>query len=187
MAQEQLTPLQEVPFSQARARWARPCRLVFAVAVDAEGKADIITLGWKTMVSSDPPMVAVAIGKGKHSHQLISESREFVFAVPGEDLHQAALYCGTHSGRLVDKFKEAGLTKLPAKYIKAPLIAECIINLECKLAGQMDTGDHTIFVGEVVNAWVADDDRRPLLTVGEEGGYDLLGIGGGFRFGAIKR
>ena len=58
--------------------------------------------------------------------------------------------CGTRSGRSMDKFAECGLTALPATVVKAPLVGECLANLECKVANRMTAGDHTIFVGEIV-------------------------------------
>jgi flavin reductase (DIM6/NTAB) family NADH-FMN oxidoreductase RutF len=63
------------------------------------------------------------------------------------------VFCGTKSGRNHDKFKEAGLTQLPGKKVKAPLIKECVGHLECKLHSQYITGDHMIFVGEIVEAY----------------------------------
>ncbi|MBM4081813.1 MAG: hypothetical protein FJ278_19060, partial [Planctomycetes bacterium] len=78
-------------------------------------------------------------------------------------------------------------TPLPASLVKPPLIKECIVNLECKLVGQLDTGDHTIFAGEIVAAWASDDDRRNLISVGDLEGYELLGAEKGYRLGAVRR
>jgi len=132
-------------------------------------------------------MVAISVGKARYSHKLISEGGEFVFAVPGEDLWGEVLFCGTRSGRNVDKFKETGLTPRPASKIKPPLIEECLVNLECKLVGQLDTGDHTIFVGKIVETWISEQKKRNLLSIGYESGYEFVGEGRGYRFGVIKK
>jgi flavin reductase (DIM6/NTAB) family NADH-FMN oxidoreductase RutF len=63
------------------------------------------------------------------------------------------LACGKTSGKNHDKFRETGLTPMPAKKVKAPIIKECLAHLECTLHIQFKTGDHTIFVGEVVEAY----------------------------------
>jgi flavin reductase (DIM6/NTAB) family NADH-FMN oxidoreductase RutF len=63
------------------------------------------------------------------------------------------LFCGRMSGRDHDKFKETGLTQMPAKKVRAPIIKECIAHLECMLNNQFTTGDHTIFIGEIVEAY----------------------------------
>jgi flavin reductase (DIM6/NTAB) family NADH-FMN oxidoreductase RutF len=63
------------------------------------------------------------------------------------------LFCRRASGRDHDKFKEAGLTRLRGRKVKAPAIKECVAHLECKLHSQITTGDHTIFVGEIIEAY----------------------------------
>lgn len=57
------------------------------------------------------------------------------------------------SGKDNDKFKETGLTPLPAKKVKPTIIKECVAHLECKLHSQFTTGDHTIFAGEIIEAY----------------------------------
>ena len=59
-------------------------------------------------------------------------------------------YCGTKSGKEVDKFKEANLTKETSKNVKAPSIKECPISLECKVKEIKELGSHHMFIGEVV-------------------------------------
>jgi flavin reductase (DIM6/NTAB) family NADH-FMN oxidoreductase RutF len=54
------------------------------------------------------------------------------------------------SGRDCDKFAEIGLTPLPATHVKPPLIAECPVNIECKLLFVQTIGDHDLFAGEVL-------------------------------------
>jgi len=178
--------LSEVSMTEAYKPWNYPERVVLAVSTDGEHH-DIITLGWKMMTSHSPPMIAISVGKTRHSHKLISMGGEFVLAVPGEDLWRSVLICGTTSGRNIDKFKETGLTPKPAKIVKPPLIEECIANIECKVAGHLDTGDHTIFAGKAVCCWLSDNRRRNLLLIGHERGYLSLGSGGGFRYGVIRK
>ncbi|MCI2426008.1 flavin reductase family protein [Candidatus Acetothermia bacterium] len=125
-------------------------------------------LGWSMCTSFIPPMVAISIGKTRYSHKLISEGKEFVFAYPGEDMEKEVLYCGTHSGQDVNKFKELGLIAIPAKRVRPPLIDRCIVNMECKVVGQLDTGDHTIFVGEIVASYISDEKKRRLYNLGNE-------------------
>jgi len=60
---------------------------------------------------------------------------------------------GSCSGREVDKFSKYGLTPAPAKHLKTPIIAECIAHIECKLSETLRIGDHTLFVGEVLEAY----------------------------------
>ncbi len=178
--------MKESTWREFRRCCARPERVVWAVAEHA-GRRSICPLGWKMNTSHAPLMMAISVAPARFTHGLISGSGEFVLAWPGEDLAEATLYCGTHSGRDVDKFRQTGLTPLPAKYVRAPLVKECVANLECRLAGKLESGDHTIFVGEILAVWVHEEPKRVLCSIDESGGYDFLLEGKGYRFGAVKR
>jgi flavin reductase (DIM6/NTAB) family NADH-FMN oxidoreductase RutF len=103
--------------------------------------------------SINPPLVAISIAPRRHSHTLIEEIMEFVVNVPTMNVLKATLFCGRKSGRDYDKFKETSLASLPARKVKPPIIKECAAHLECKLHSQFTTGDHTIFVGEIIEAY----------------------------------
>jgi flavin reductase (DIM6/NTAB) family NADH-FMN oxidoreductase RutF len=113
-------------------------------------RPNIITLAWVGVVCSEPPMVGIAIRKNRHSFSIIKESGAFVVNVPKGDLLKATDLCGTKSGRDTDKFAEAKLTPVKGSKVKAPLIAECPVNLECELRKVLDLGSHCLFIGEIV-------------------------------------
>lgn len=119
-----------------------------------EGKSNIITLAWQMPVSHRPMLVAISIATTHYSHDMIKNSNEFVINVPNVDLLPQVHYCGTISGREVDKFEQSGLTPLPARKVKPPLISECIGHIECKVQSVSLTGDHSLFIGKVLAASV---------------------------------
>jgi flavin reductase (DIM6/NTAB) family NADH-FMN oxidoreductase RutF len=145
-----------------------PESIVLASSVDSAGIPNIISLGWSMCTSFIPPMVAISIGKTRYSHKLIAEGKEFVLAFPSEEMEHEVRYCGTHSGRDVNKFKELGLVEITAKIVSPPLIDRCIVNMECKVVSQLDTGDHTIFVGEIVASYLSDKKKKRLYNLGNE-------------------
>ena len=121
------------------------------VILDAnKQRTNICTVAWTGTVCSDPPMLSISLRKERHSHSLISETREFVVNVPGVEQVRATDYCGVVSGRDVDKFKETGLTPAPASKVKAALILECPLNLECRVKKVLELGSHTMFVANVL-------------------------------------
>lgn len=122
------------------------------------GGANIITLAWSMPTSIKPPLIVISVRPSRHSYKLIKETREFIVNIPTIEMVRETLFCGRRTGRLHDKFKETKLTPLPAKSAKAPIIKECVAHLECELRQAFTTGDHVIFVGEVVEAY-ADEDR----------------------------
>lgn len=164
--------MREVPIAEA---WKQkyPEQVVFATSVGSDGKPNIIVLGWAMPTSGSAPMVAISVGHTRYSHQTISAGGDFVLAFPAASMTDAMMYCGTHSGRDGDKFGPAGLRTLPARRVRSPLVDGCVANFECRLVSQHTTGDHTIFVGEILTAHVEDGVER------------LYNLGGG-RFGPIR-
>lgn len=131
---------------------------VILVSCAYKDKTNIITLAWNMPLSHKPPLLGISIAKTHLSAELIRKSEEFVVNVPDMDLLEGVIYCGTHSGREVDKFKEARLTKGTAdRLIKTPIIKECIGHLECYLRDVKDAGDHLLFIGEVIYASARKD------------------------------
>ncbi len=129
---------------------------VAMVSCGDEVNSNITTIAWTGIINSEPPLVYVSIRPTRHSYSIIKESGEFVINIPDEELVVAADFCGTKSGKEIDKFKGAKLTKEKAQIIKAPLIKECPINIECKLKEIKHLGSHDMFIGEIV-AVNADD------------------------------
>jgi len=134
-------------------RLLHPMHTVLLSCIGKRGRPNIITLAWAMPTSSNPPLIAVSIRPERHSFALIEETKEFVINIPTIDLLKETLFCGRRSGKECDKFKETNLTPLPARKVKPPIIKECIAHLECKLHSQFTTGDHTIFIGEIVEAY----------------------------------
>lgn len=129
-----------------------PCPVVIVTTLDESDKPNAITLAWVGQACSDPPCVTIAIRPSRHSHASVVARGEFVVNIPGQDLLEATDFCGTVSGRHVDKFEKTGLTLEPASEVAPPLIAECPVNLECKLLHTLSLGAHDLFVGQIVAA-----------------------------------
>jgi len=140
--------------SELAYRLLHPRHTVLVTCVNKAGKANIITLAWSMPTSIDPPMVVISIAPKRLSHRMIKKTGEFVINVPTMKIVKQTLFCGRISGIKCDKFKGAPLTSAPAKKVRSPTIKECVAHLECKLVQTIPTGDHTLFVGEVVAAYV---------------------------------
>ena len=137
-------------------RSLRPLTTLFPVptvmVTCGDDKPNIITIAWAGILCSDPPTLGVSIRPNRHSYGLILASREYVVNIPSVKLLKIADYCGVVSGKDVDKFAATGLTPLPASVVKAPLIAECPVNIECKVPSVVTLGSHDLFIGQVVAA-----------------------------------
>ncbi|MBL7119002.1 flavin reductase family protein [Candidatus Bathyarchaeota archaeon] len=138
-------------------RLVGPKPAVLVTCIDRNGKVNIITIAACTTVSHEPAIYVVAVRHDRYSHDLIAEGKEFVINIPTVDLVEETEFCGTRSGRDLDKFAETGLTAVPASLVNPPLIGECPINIECKVIHSTRQGTHTVFFGEAISAHVRED------------------------------
>jgi flavin reductase (DIM6/NTAB) family NADH-FMN oxidoreductase RutF len=154
-----------------------PVPVVLVTCVDEQGKPNVITLAWVGTVASKPPQAAVAIRPSRYSHALISKGKEFMINIPNEDLLSVVDQCGHISGARTDKFAQTGLTPEPASQIQPPLIAECPVNLECRLTQTISLGSHDLFIGEIVAVHVDEEllDERGSIDYGKAKAVAYLG------------
>ncbi len=111
---------------------------------------NIITIAWTGTICSDPPMCYISVRPNRHSHAIIERTGEFVINLTTTALARATDWCGVKSGREYNKFREMGLHAEPAQLVKAPLIAESPLNIECKVVEVKRLGSHDMFVANVV-------------------------------------
>ena len=95
-------------------------------------------------------MCYISVRPERYSYHMIEESGVFVINLTTEALTYATDYCGVRSGKDVDKFKEMGLTAIPASVVKAPMIGESPVNIECKVREIKPLGSHDMFLADVV-------------------------------------
>ena len=147
--------MSKVPLDPTTALYPTPVVLLTSGEIGRE--INVMTAAWTGIVCSDPPMVSVSVRPHRHSHRIIARAKEFVLAIPTEDMLEATDRCGVISGRDHDKFKEVGLTAVPATKVRAPLIEECPVCLECEVRDVLKLGAHDMFIGEVVAVDVSDE------------------------------
>ena len=177
--------MRQVNFAEAMELWAKPERLVLVTSYDSNNEPHIMTVGWKMRASFRPPILAVAIGHARRMNSMIKESKEFVVAVPGADLAKETLACGLGKGEQ-DRFKAYGFEQKTGNFVKAPLIEKCIVCFECKLHSQIETGDHSIFFGEVMASWINENPTKNLVLTDDSAGYNLLAEEGAYKIGIVS-
>ncbi len=127
-----------------------PLPAVLVTCTDREGRANVLTIAWAGTICSSPAMVSISVRKERFSHHMIKETGEFVINLTTEALVRATDLCGVRSGRDIDKFEAAHLTKAPASVVSAPLIEESPVSIECRVKQILELGSHDMFVAEVV-------------------------------------
>ena len=126
-----------------------PLPVVMVSMADKNGKYNIITIAWAGTVCTNPPMVSISVRPERYSYPILQETGEFVINLTTRELVYATDYCGVKSGRDVDKFAKLGLTPVAASKVKAPMIGESPVNLECQVTQVQQLGSHAMFLAEV--------------------------------------
>jgi flavin reductase (DIM6/NTAB) family NADH-FMN oxidoreductase RutF len=135
-------------FENAASTVFAPQLVGLVTTIDRANRPNVATFAWIISTSHDPELVAVSVSRKHYTYESLTE--EFVINLPTRELLEQVWAVGTRSGRNVDKFQATGLTPIPAVVVKPPRIAECPTHVECRIVDKVDTGDHTIFIGEVV-------------------------------------
>lgn len=130
-------------------------------------ESNIITVAWTGILNTNPAMCYISVRPERYSHDIIKKNGEFAINLTTRQLAYATDWCGVKSGRDVDKFKEMKLTKERANIIKAPLIKESPVSVECKVKEIVPLGSHDMFVAEIV-AIDADD-----KYIDDRGAFDI--------------
>src|SRR5664279_3363479 len=141
---------QDFPVAEIR-RFLEPGPVVL-VSSAWKGKTNIMTMGWHMVMEFTPSLVGCLISSANHSYEMVSHSKQCVINVPTVDLADKVVGIGNCSGAQVDKFVKFNLTAVAADEVKAPLIAECFANLECKLVDGRLRDKYNFFIFEVVKA-----------------------------------
>ncbi len=124
-------------------------------------KANVMTLGWHTILEFSPSLVGCMISSGNHSHHMIRSSGECVINLPTTVLTNTVVGIGNTSGAEIDKFAQFGLTAEDAHAVDAPLVVECHANFECRLHDDSLIEKYNFFIFKVVKAHVAQRPKQP--------------------------
>jgi flavin reductase (DIM6/NTAB) family NADH-FMN oxidoreductase RutF len=158
--------MQEMPAHKAyRLLEAGP--IVLVTTSDGE-RPNIMTMGFHMVVQHAPPLIGCVIGPWDHSYEALTATGECVIAIPTVDLAKTVVDIGNCSGRTVDKFAKFGLTPLPARDVRAPLIGECLANIECRVEDASLVERYSLFILRAVRIWT-DPDRKERRTLHHNG------------------
>jgi flavin reductase (DIM6/NTAB) family NADH-FMN oxidoreductase RutF len=134
---------------------------VVLVTTADKGRANVMTMSWHMMVDFEPPLIACIVSQADYSFTALRRTKECVIAIPARRLASKVVKIGNSSGSDIDKFAAFKLTKLPAEQVKAPLVAECFANLECKVRDTKLVNAYNLFILEVVQAWIDPKQKNP--------------------------
>ncbi|MDZ7817042.1 MAG: flavin reductase family protein [Planctomycetota bacterium] len=132
-----------------------PCAIVSTGI--SSGERNIATVSYVGVVNGQPPMVSISLRPSRHSHGKVISAEVFGINIPTIDMLPETDLAGTISGKDQDKFEKLGLTPFFGEETDVALIAECPINLECKLSKTIELPTHTVFIGRVMQTYLDDE------------------------------
>lgn len=152
----------------AKVKTVLPFPKVLISCRSSKGQDNALVVGYLCNCSFDPPMMMVGVVPSRFSHHIIKETGCFVVNLAGEGQQNEYDYLGSHSGRDGDKLKALNMKVTPGLKVNAPILADCPVNIECKVVDSIVTGSHEMFVGLIEHIH-ADEN-----LLDQDGNLDLL-------------
>lgn len=134
-----------------------PVPVVLVTCKNLEGKENVFTVAWTGTICSRPPMLSISIRPERLSYDYIKQTKEFIINLPTVKQTKATDYCGVKSGRTNDKIKEMGFTMIKGENVECSYIAECPVNIECRVKDIISLGSHDMFIADVLSSHINDD------------------------------
>lgn len=154
------------------------------VTVGTGDRANVLTVGWCGILSTNPPRTYISLRPSRHSHALLRENGEFVINLTRASQARSVDYAGIYTGAKVDKLSALGLHTEPSIKVAPPTLSDCPLALECRVIEVRSSGTHDVFVADIVSVSCDEkliDERgricleRAELLVYAHGEYFALG------------
>ncbi len=139
---------------------------VVLITTNDGDKNNIMTISW-TMVIGFTPIFAMTTGPWNHSFAALRKTKECVISIPTVDMLDKVVGVGTCSGADTDKFEKFALTPVKGKHVKAPLIRECLANIECKVVDIVKKHNIVILEGVAAHFDSSRKEKRTVHAVGD--------------------
>ena len=134
-----------------------PLPAVLISCGETEEEYNMLTVAWVGTICTNPAMCYISVRPERHSYDIIKRTKSFVINLTNEDMARATDWCGVRSGKDYNKFQEMRLTPQMAQKVKAPIILESPLSIECEVIEIKELGSHHMFIANVVN--VQADER----------------------------
>ncbi len=164
-----------------------PLPAIMVSCGDIKGEMNILTVSWTGTICTNPPMCYISVRPERHSYNMIKKHGEFVINLTTEQLAQVTDFCGVKSGKDINKFETCNLTPVAASQVKAPLIGESPLNIECKVTEIKPLGSHDMFIAEVVAIHANENLFNPETDAFDLNAAQILAYSHGHYFGLGKK
>ena len=160
----------DINIGQAQ-RLTAPCPFALLSTVKDDGSTNLMAVSWWSYLSNHPPTIGACLSKKGLSGELIRKNGEFGLSIVSASLKEAALRCGTCSGRTTDKADVFGIELADAAVIAPKLVRDSRVQFECRLVDTKEVADHVVYIAEIA-AIHADADKKALFAFDGYGRLD---------------
>ncbi len=120
------------------------------VTCNCDGKDNVFTVAWTGVLNTRPPKTYISVRPERFSYELIKQSGEFVINLTTSSMVKSADFCGTYTGRKVDKFKKCNLERIESSVVSCPTLTQSPLSLECKVTDVVSLGSHDMFIADII-------------------------------------
>ncbi len=151
--------MNKIKVDENKLKWLlEPGCVILITTRNNDGIDNITTLSWQVGIhSNNPTQFAIVLRPNRFSYRGIIDKNAFIINIPNENLLTEIEFCGTYSGKDIDKFKATNLTKEFSNILKLPYIKECIGHIECKVSQILDVPDHKLIISDFLEGWIRSD------------------------------
>lgn len=127
-------------------------KVIGLIITKKDNQIDLCPVNWQAVSSryENPMVVCVGLNAESYTLENILKTKEFVYSYPSSKQLQDTLYCGTVSGRAVNKVKNTSFQFLKSVHISVPKIKDAVMNFECRLFKSVSVGNYTIIIGKIL-------------------------------------
>lgn len=129
----------------------QPSPVVLVSTISNQNIENVAPFAMFMNCSSNPFMIAIAISPKSDTYQNIVDTKEFVIGIPKEDMLDKLYKTGEKLDKDINEFEICNLTPYNTKKLKCKRIQECVVNIDCILENEIETGNHHIIIGKVVS------------------------------------
>lgn len=114
-----------------------------------DGSTNLATVSWWTYLSFNPNMIAFAMAKTSYSGERVRETGNVIVTIPGAEIADAVMGCGSTTGRNTDKVGKFGIELASVEGSKIQIPAYSRVTIQCHMKEYHETGDHYLYICEV--------------------------------------
>lgn len=124
-----------------------------------DGTTNLATVSWWTYLSFNPNMIAYAMAKTSYSGEMVRSNKKVILTIPGAEIAQAVMGCGSTTGRNTDKVEQFGieLAEIEGSSIKIP--AHSRVAIQCRMKEYHEVGDHYLYICDVEQVYGNEDEK----------------------------